>query len=91
MTKVETGDNVSPKLAVLVHDFENIDPAVMHDVFYICRYALLSEILEPLLKSTVTAYTFLASRWYSSCPAHRLHRLPSFTQYIPVQQSLCSA
>lgn len=31
------GEDVPRKLVVILHDFEQFDPCVMQDIFYICR------------------------------------------------------
>lgn len=39
-------DEPPPQLVVFLHEFEQFDEAVVQDLFYICRQALISSINE---------------------------------------------
>ena len=62
-TDVETASDLSGraqlKLVVLLHDFEQLDPVVVKDVFYICRFVNQPSIAKWRAKPYTSAFMFL--------------------------------
>ncbi|KAJ3538531.1 hypothetical protein NM688_g6505 [Phlebia brevispora] len=70
-----------PLLVVFLHDFEKVDPSVMHDVFYIFSQQIPSlHVVFVLVMSTPSPTAYMQSAFQRSCLALlrlRVHTFPS--------------
>ena len=59
--------DAQPKLVVLLHDFEQFDPNVVQDLFYICRFVPPPRSCKARLRWSSSAFTSFSSPWFSFC------------------------